>query len=84
MKAFQVALSLRVRVMLLAVLLCIVAAAAVASIWLYLRPATLTIAVGSSDGEARKAASIIAGRVATTGSSVRLKVENTGDVLDAA
>ena len=84
MKAFQVALSLRVRVMLLATVLCVVAAAGVASVWLYLRPATLTVAVGSSDGEARKAASIVAGRLATTGSSIRLRVENAGDLFDAA
>jgi TRAP-type uncharacterized transport system substrate-binding protein len=84
MKDFQVALSLRVRVMLLVGILSIVAGAGLTSIWLYLRPTTLTIAVGSFDGEAKKATSIIAGRLATTDSSVRLKVENVGDVFDAA
>ena len=45
---------------------------------------TLTVAVGSLDGEAKQIASLIAGRLATIESPVRLKVENAGSVLDAA
>jgi TRAP-type uncharacterized transport system substrate-binding protein len=50
----------------------------------YTRPATLTVAVGSLDGDARQAAAVVAGHLATGSSSVRLKVENVGSVLDAA
>jgi ABC-type nitrate/sulfonate/bicarbonate transport system substrate-binding protein len=84
MKAFQIALPFWVRVVLLAGVLCIVAGAGLISYRLYLRPTTLTIAVGSFDGEAKQIASVIAGRLATTDSSVRLKVENSGNVADAA
>ena len=49
-----------------------------------MRPATLTIAVGSFDGEAKQIAATIAGRLATINSPVRLKVDESGNVLDAA
>jgi ABC-type nitrate/sulfonate/bicarbonate transport system substrate-binding protein len=84
MKTLRIALPFWVRVILPAGVLCIVAGAGLISYRLYLRPTTLTIAVGSFDGEAKRIASVIAGRLATTDSSVRLKVENSGDVLDAA
>src|ERR1700733_2222421 len=84
MKAFRIALPVWVRAVLLAGVLCIVAGAGLIAYRLYLRPATLTIAVGSFDGEAKQIASIIASRLATTNSPVRLKVENTGTALDAA
>ena len=83
-KNFHIALPLRVRVMLLVGGLCVVTAAGLISLWLYLRPVTLTIAVGSSDGDGKKIASTIAGRLATTASSVRLKVEDAGSLRDAA
>jgi TRAP-type uncharacterized transport system substrate-binding protein len=50
----------------------------------YNRPVTLTIAVGSVDGEATRIMSAIAGRLATTGAPVRLNVVETGSALDAA
>ena len=84
MKNLQIALPLWVRAVLLAGVFCIVAGAGLIAYRLYMRPATLTIAVGSLDGEAKQIASIIAGRLATTDSPVRLKVENAGSVLDAA
>jgi TRAP-type uncharacterized transport system substrate-binding protein len=84
MKALQIALPLRVRAVLLAGLFCLVAGAGLVSYRLYLRPTTLTIGVGSFDGEAKRTVSIIAGRLATINSPVRLKVENSGSVLDAA
>jgi TRAP-type uncharacterized transport system substrate-binding protein len=84
MKALQITWPLWMRAVLLAGVLCIVAGAGLISYRLYQRPTTLTIAVGSLDGEAKQIASAIAGRLATTGSPVRLKVENTGNVLDAA
>ena len=50
----------------------------------YSRPATLSLAVGSFDGEAAKFASIIAGRLDATKSSVRIKIVPTDSALDSA
>jgi len=84
MKNLQIALPLWVRAILLAGVFCIVAGAALMSYRYYRRPGTLTVAVGSFDGAAQKIASIVAGRLATTDSPVRLKVEKAGNALDAA
>src|ERR1700733_10222052 len=84
MKNLQIALPLWVRAILLAGVFCIVAGAALMSYRYYRRPTTLTVAVGSFDGAAQKIASIVAGRLATTDSPVRLKVEKAGNALDAA
>ena len=84
MKSLQIALPFWVRAMLLAGVFCIVAGAGLIAYRLYQRPMTLTVAVGSLDGEAQQVASLIAGRLATTNSPIRLKVENAGSVLDAA
>ena len=84
MKTLHIALPLWVRVVLLAGVFCIVAGAGLVSYRIYTQPATLTIAVGSSDGEAKQIASVIAGRLATINSPVRLKIENSGNALDAA
>jgi TRAP-type uncharacterized transport system substrate-binding protein len=80
----HIALPLRVRAMLLVGGLCVVAAAGLISLWLFLRPVTLTIAVGSSDGDGKKIASIVASRLAITESSVRLTVQDAGSLRDAA
>ena len=50
----------------------------------YARPTTLSIAVGSFDGEAARMATIIAARLDATKSSVRLKIVPTDNVLDSA
>src|ERR1700704_4093395 len=50
----------------------------------YSRPATLTVAVGSIDGEAAKAMSAIAGELVSTNAPVRLKVIDSGTALEAA
>jgi TRAP-type uncharacterized transport system substrate-binding protein len=50
----------------------------------YTRPVTLTIAAGSIDGEAAKAMSAIASRLVSTNAPVRLKVIDSGTVLEAA
>jgi TRAP-type uncharacterized transport system substrate-binding protein len=84
MKTLQIALPIWVRAILLAGVLCIVAGATLISYRFYTRPRTLTLAVGSLDGEARQVASLIASRFATTDAPVRLKVENVGSVMDAA
>src|ERR1700754_4183771 len=84
MKAFHRTLPLRGRVALLIGVFGFAAGAALMSYQFYRRPAVLTLAVGSSDGGAKQIASIIAGRLATTNSPVRLKVENAGTEVDAA
>src|ERR1700682_30660 len=50
----------------------------------YTRPATLTVAVGSIDGEAAKAMSAIASRLVSKNAPVRLKVIDSGTALEAA
>jgi TRAP-type uncharacterized transport system substrate-binding protein len=50
----------------------------------YTRPATLSVAVGSIDGEAAKAMSAIASQLVATNAPVRLKVIDSGTALDAA
>src|SRR5580704_2855577 len=50
----------------------------------YTRPVTLTVAVGSIDGEAAKAMSTIASRLVSTNAAVRLKVIDSGTALEAA
>jgi TRAP-type uncharacterized transport system substrate-binding protein len=50
----------------------------------YTRPVTLSVAVGSIDGEAAKAMSAIASRLASTNAPVRLKVVDSGTALEAA
>src|ERR1700688_4041385 len=50
----------------------------------YTRPVTLSVAVGSIDGEAAKAMSAIASRLVSTNAPVRLKVIDSGTVLEAA
>ena len=84
MKALHIALPLWVRAVLLAGVFCIVAGTGLIAYRFYVQPATLTIAVGSFDGEGKQIASVIAGRLATINSPVRLKVENSGSALDAA
>src|SRR5437660_2863050 len=50
----------------------------------YSRPVTLTVAVGSLDGEAAKAMSAMAGEFVSTNAPVRLKVIDSGTALEAA
>jgi TRAP-type uncharacterized transport system substrate-binding protein len=50
----------------------------------YTRPATLSVAVGSIDGEAAKAMSALASRLVSTNAPVRLKVIDSGTALEAA
>jgi len=84
MKALHRALPFWARITLLAGVVGVVAGAALISFQLYRRPAVLTLAVGSSDGDARQIASLLAGRLATTNSPVRIRIENAGNALDAA
>jgi TRAP-type uncharacterized transport system substrate-binding protein len=50
----------------------------------YTRPVTLSVAVGSIDGEAANAMSAIASRLVSTNAPVRLKVIDSGTALEAA
>ena len=50
----------------------------------YSRPTTLTIAVGSLDGEATKLMSALASRLAAANAPVRLKLVETTSALEAA
>jgi TRAP-type uncharacterized transport system substrate-binding protein len=50
----------------------------------YTRPVTLSVAVGSIDGEAAKAMSTMASRLVTTNAPVRLKVVDSGTAVEAA
>jgi TRAP-type uncharacterized transport system substrate-binding protein len=84
MKNLQIALPFWVRAILLVGVVCILAGAGLISYRFYMQPKTMTIAVGSLDGEAKQVASLIASRLATTDAPIRLKVENVGSVLDAA
>jgi TRAP-type uncharacterized transport system substrate-binding protein len=84
MHRFHQALPFWVRAVLLAGVICLIAGAGLISYRLYQRPTVLTVAVGSLDGEARQLASLIAGHFATIDSPIRLKIENVGNVLDAA
>jgi TRAP-type uncharacterized transport system substrate-binding protein len=50
----------------------------------FTRPTTLSVAVGSIDGEAAKAMSAIASRLVSTNAPVRLRVIDSGTALEAA
>jgi TRAP-type uncharacterized transport system substrate-binding protein len=84
MRPFSVALPLWARAVLLAGVLCVVAGAGLAAYRYYVKPTTLSLAVGSFDGQAAQMASIVAGRLDATNSSVRLKIVRTDNVVDSA
>lgn len=84
MRAIHRSLPFWGRVTLLVGVFGIAAGAGLACYQFYRRPAVLTLAVGSSDGAGRQIASLIAGRLATANSPVRIKIENSGNALDAA
>src|SRR5882757_533413 len=84
MKSFPIALPFWARAMLLAGLAGVVLGVGLIAYRYYARPTTLSVAVGSFDGEAAKIASIIAGRLEATKSDVRLRIVPTDSVLDSA
>lgn len=73
MKTWQIDLPLRVRAILLAGVFCVVAGGGLVSYQFYTQPKTLTIAVGAGDGETRQLVSVVASRLATRSSQIRLK-----------
>jgi TRAP-type uncharacterized transport system substrate-binding protein len=80
----SIRLSLWRRVVLLAGVVVVVTGGSLLGYRYYTRPVTLTIAVGSIDGEAAKAMSAIASRLVSIAAPVRLNVVDTGTALEAA
>ena len=72
------------RVVTLVAAICMITGAGLLTYRYFTSPTTLTVAAGSFDGEAVHAMSAIASRLASTNASVRLKVIDTGTVVDAA
>jgi TRAP-type uncharacterized transport system substrate-binding protein len=77
-------LPLWLRFILLAGVVGLVSGACLVAYRYYTRPVTLSVAVGSIDGEAAKAMSAIASRLVATNAPVRLKVIDSGTALEAA
>jgi TRAP-type uncharacterized transport system substrate-binding protein len=77
-------LPLWLRFVLLVGIVGLVSGASLLAYRYYTRPVTLTVAVGSIDGEAAKAMSTIAGQFVSTNAPVRLKVIDSGTALEAA
>jgi TRAP-type uncharacterized transport system substrate-binding protein len=77
-------LPLWLRFVLLVGIVGLVSGASLLAYRYYSRPVTLTVAVGSVDGEAAKAMSTIASQLVSTNAPVRLKVIDSGTVLEAA
>jgi TRAP-type uncharacterized transport system substrate-binding protein len=77
-------LPLWLRLVLLVGIVGLVSGASFVAYRYYTRPVTLTVAVGSIDGEAAKAMSAIASRLTTINAPVRLKVIDSGTALEAA
>src|SRR5882724_9263841 len=80
----SVSLPLWLRVVLLMGIVVLATGASLFAYRYYQHPTTLTVAVGSIDGEAAKAMSAIASRLVSTNASVRLKVVDSGTALEAA
>jgi TRAP-type uncharacterized transport system substrate-binding protein len=80
----SIRLSLWRRIVVLAGVVVVVTGVSLLAYRYYTRPVTLTVAVGSIDGEAARAMSAIAGRLAATKAPVRLNVSETGTAFEAA
>jgi hypothetical protein len=80
----SIKLPLWLRIFLLVAVLVVAAGGGLFGYRYYTHPVTLTVAVGSIDGEASKAMSAIASRLVSTNAPVRFKVVDTGTALEAA
>ena len=80
----SIRLSLWRRIVVLAGVVVVVTGIGLLGYRYYTRPVTLTVAVGSIDGEAAKAMSAIASRLASIKAPVRLNVTDTGTAFEAA
>jgi TRAP-type uncharacterized transport system substrate-binding protein len=74
----------RLRITLVAGIVALIAGAGLFAWSWYVRPTTLTIAVGSFDGEASKVVSALASKLAQQKAPVRLTMVQTPSALDAA
>jgi TRAP-type uncharacterized transport system substrate-binding protein len=72
------------RILLVVALVVITAIAGLFAYRWYVRPVTLSIAVGSLDGEAVKLVGALASRLAVNNAPVRLKVVETGGPIESA
>ena len=72
------------RVVLVGFLVVVATGAGLLAYRYFTLPTTLSVAVGSADGEAPRLMSAIASRLAATKSHVRLKVVDTGTTLEAS
>jgi TRAP-type uncharacterized transport system substrate-binding protein len=77
-------LPLWLRLVLLLGVIGVVTGASLLAYRYYTRPTTLTVAVGSIDGESAKMMSALASRLVATNASVRLKVIDSGTTVEAA
>jgi TRAP-type uncharacterized transport system substrate-binding protein len=84
MKSPSIALPIWTRIVLLTGVVGIALGAGLAAYRVYSKPVTLSLAVGSFDGEAAKIASIVAGRLDATNAPVRMRIVPTDSVLDSA
>ena len=84
MNMTSIRLPLWLRFVLIAGVAVLVAGVGLFGYQYYTRPVTLTVAVGSIDGEAARAMSAIASRLVTINAPVRLTVIDTGTALAAA
>jgi TRAP-type uncharacterized transport system substrate-binding protein len=84
MKTPRLAMRARTRVILLAGLCAVIIGAGLVAYRYMTRPVTLTVAVGSRDGELARAASLVTARLAEEGASVRMKILKTEDFAAAA
>ena len=80
----SIRLPLWLRLVLIAGVALVAAGAGLFGYRYFARPVTLTVAVGSIDGEAAKAMSAIASELVSTNAPVRLKVIDSGTALEAA
>src|ERR1700747_184520 len=80
----SIKLPLWLRFLLLVGVVAFAAGAGLLAYRYYSRPVTLTVAVGSNDGEAAKAMSAMASEFVSTNAPVRLKVIDSGTALEAA
>jgi TRAP-type uncharacterized transport system substrate-binding protein len=80
----SIKLPLWLRALLIVVAFILAGAAGLFGYRYYTRPTTLTVAVGSIDGEAAKAMAAIGSHLVTINAPVRFKVVDTGTALDAA
>src|SRR5262249_61019071 len=81
---YSVKLPIWIRIVVVAGLLVLAASASLFAYRWYTRPVTLSIAVGSIDGEAPKVVSALASRLAEINAPVRLKVVETAGALESA